>query len=107
MGASDSQNPATGHNTPRSAKLLSRQPLPQRLHGGYFDERITMLATLIQSSSSSDAELIVESRRGSREAFGQIVRRYQGMVTRVIYSFCGNFHRSEDRAQETFISALN
>jgi RNA polymerase sigma factor (sigma-70 family) len=51
--------------------------------------------------------LVVESRRGSREAFGQIVRRYQGMVTGVIYCFCGDFHRSEDLAQETFISAWN
>jgi RNA polymerase sigma factor (sigma-70 family) len=64
-----------------------------------------MSATLIENGSSSDAELVAESRRGSREAFGQIVRSYQGMVTGVIYSFCGDLHRSEDLAQETFISA--
>jgi RNA polymerase sigma factor (sigma-70 family) len=62
-----------------------------------------MVATLIQTSP--DAELVSESRRGSREAFGRIVRRYQGMVTGVIYSFCGDFHCSEDLAQDTFISA--
>ena len=64
-----------------------------------------MTATLIQYGSSPDAELVADSRRGSRQAFGQIVRRYQGMVSGVIYSLCGDFHRSEDLAQETFISA--
>jgi RNA polymerase sigma factor (sigma-70 family) len=64
-----------------------------------------MTATLIDNGHSTDAELVAQSRHGNREAFGRIVRRYQGMVTGVIYSFCGDFHRSEDLAQETFISA--
>jgi RNA polymerase sigma factor (sigma-70 family) len=64
-----------------------------------------MTATLNQNEALSDAELVAESRRGNREAFGRIVQRYQGMVTGVIYCLCGDFHRSEDLAQETFISA--
>jgi RNA polymerase sigma factor (sigma-70 family) len=64
-----------------------------------------MNGTMIQHGSRPDAQLVAESRRGNREAFGHIVRRYQGMVTGVIYSCCGDFHRSEDLAQETFISA--
>jgi RNA polymerase sigma factor (sigma-70 family) len=55
--------------------------------------------------SRSDAELVVASRGGNREAFGQIVRKYQGMVSGLIYAACGDLHRSEDLAQETFISA--
>lgn len=66
-----------------------------------------MTGTLIQNATFPDAELVARSRLGNREAFGQIVRRYQGMVTGVIYSFCGDFHRSEDLAQDTFISAWN
>lgn len=64
-----------------------------------------MTATLVDNGHSTDAELVAQSRHGNREAFGRIVRRYQGMVSGVIYSFCGDFHRSEDLAQETFISA--
>jgi RNA polymerase sigma factor (sigma-70 family) len=64
-----------------------------------------MTATLLENGQSPDAELVAQSRRGSREAFGRIVRRYQGMVAGVIYSVCGDLHRSEDLAQETFLSA--
>jgi RNA polymerase sigma factor (sigma-70 family) len=64
-----------------------------------------MTATLLQEGLSPDADLVAQSRRGNREAFGRIVRRYQGMVAGLIYSVCGDLHRSEDLAQETFLSA--
>ena len=53
----------------------------------------------------NDAELVAASRGGDREAFGRIVRRYQGMISGLIYASCGDAQRSEDLAQETFISA--
>jgi RNA polymerase sigma factor (sigma-70 family) len=53
----------------------------------------------------SDADLVLASRNGDRNAFGEIVRRYQSMISGLIYSFCGDLHRSEDLAQETFLSA--
>jgi RNA polymerase sigma factor (sigma-70 family) len=62
-------------------------------------------ALLTTTGPFSDAELITASRRGDRQAFGQIVRRYQGMITGLIYASCGDLHRSEDLAQETFVSA--
>jgi len=37
----------------------------------------------------------------NREAFGEIVRRYQGMVSPVTFSMTGNLQQSEDLAQET------
>src|SRR4051794_26648324 len=54
---------------------------------------------------ATDADLVAASREGDREAFAQIVRRYQGMVSGLIYAACGDLHRSEDLAQETFLSA--
>jgi RNA polymerase sigma factor (sigma-70 family) len=54
---------------------------------------------------ASDADLIAACRAGDREAFGQIVRKYQAMITGLIYAGCGDLHRSEDLAQETFIAA--
>jgi RNA polymerase sigma factor (sigma-70 family) len=53
----------------------------------------------------TDADLIAASRSGNRQAFGQIIRKYQAMVSGLIYAACGDLHRSEDVAQETFISA--
>src|SRR5215212_8979981 len=53
----------------------------------------------------NDSELVVASRQGNREAFGQIVRRYQGLISGLIYSACGDLSASEDIAQETFLAA--
>lgn len=53
----------------------------------------------------TDADLVTASRSGDRRAFGQIIRKYQAMVSGLIYAACGDLHRSEDVAQETFISA--
>ncbi|MCL2348464.1 MAG: sigma-70 family RNA polymerase sigma factor [Planctomycetaceae bacterium] len=50
-------------------------------------------------------ELIAQSRGGDREAFGQIVRQYQRIVSGVTFGILGDFHKSEDIAQETFLVA--
>src|SRR5580704_1426085 len=64
------------------------------------------MATLVTSNPNfTDADLITASRSGDRRAFGQIIRKYQAMVSGLIYAACGDLHRSEDVAQETFISA--
>ncbi len=52
-----------------------------------------------------DARLVAESLEGRRDAFRQIVDRYQTLVCSLAYSATGNMSRSEDVAQETFISA--
>jgi RNA polymerase sigma factor (sigma-70 family) len=64
-----------------------------------------MTTAFSNSSQVDDATLISASRSGNRDAFGQIVRRYQGMIAGLIYASVGDVHRSEDLAQETFISA--
>ena len=63
--------------------------------------------TTIASTNAqlTDADLVTASRSGDRRAFGQIIRKYQAMVSGLIYATCGDLHRSEDVAQETFISA--
>ncbi|MGD0461199.1 MAG: sigma-70 family RNA polymerase sigma factor [Tepidisphaeraceae bacterium] len=64
-----------------------------------------MTAAALENEPFTDAQLVAASRGGDREAFGRLVRRYQGMVSGMIYAYCGDLHRSEDLAQETFISA--
>src|SRR4051812_13797164 len=53
----------------------------------------------------TDSDLVLASRQGDREAFGRIVRKYQGLVSGLIYSACGDLSASEDIAQETFLAA--
>lgn len=53
----------------------------------------------------NDAHLVAESLAGRRDAFRQIVERYQTLVCSLAYSATGNVSQSEEVAQETFISA--
>lgn len=53
----------------------------------------------------SDEQLCERSRQGDREAFGRVVERYQSLICSLAYSACGNLARSEDLAQETFLTA--
>ena len=53
----------------------------------------------------TDAELVAQTLTGSREAFGRIVARYQSLICSLNYSAIGDLGRSEDIAQETFITA--
>jgi RNA polymerase sigma factor (sigma-70 family) len=53
----------------------------------------------------NDADLVAESLAGSRDAFRQIVERYQTLICSLAYSATGNMSQSEDVAQETFINA--
>jgi len=53
----------------------------------------------------NDADLVARGVRGDRPAFAQIVARYQTLVCSVAYSATGSFGRSEELAQETFLTA--
>ena len=52
-----------------------------------------------------DSQLAVRTQKGDREAFNELVTRYQGRM----YSFCYQFFRNPDLAvdlaQETFLRA--
>ena len=61
--------------------------------------------TLLDYPSLSDRQLIALHLDGDRDAFRQIVERYQGMVCALGLSACSDVARSEDIAQEVFIAA--
>ncbi|MEW6155836.1 MAG: sigma-70 family RNA polymerase sigma factor [Verrucomicrobiota bacterium] len=54
---------------------------------------------------SRDSDLLEMSLRGDREAYGVLVERYQSLICALAYNGCGDLARSEDIAQETFLTA--
>ena len=55
--------------------------------------------------STSDAQLVHQARTGDREAFDQLVLRYQTQALRLSYSLVGDRSEAEDLAQEAFLRA--
>ena len=64
-----------------------------------------MTTRAVSAEAFNDAELVGESLAGNRDAFGQIIMRYQSLVCSLAYSATGSLSQSEDLAQETFVAA--
>src|ERR1700704_4281549 len=60
---------------------------------------------MIPTASQQDSELVGASLSGNRDAFGQIVSRYQSLICSLAYSATGSLSQSEDLAQDTFVTA--
>ena len=56
-------------------------------------------------TEADDAGLVALCQRGDRDAFGEIVTRYQTLICSLAYSLTGSLAQSEDLAQETFVTA--
>lgn len=64
-----------------------------------------MNTNLMPVAANNDVELVNGTLLGKRDAFGQIVARYQSLICSLAYSATGSLSQSEDLAQETFITA--
>ena len=64
-----------------------------------------MTANQMSVAAKNDADLVHSSLSGNRDAFGQIVARYQSLICSLAYNATGSLSQSEDLAQETFITA--
>lgn len=51
-------------------------------------------------------ELVVRSRAGDMDAYGELVKAYQDMAFGYAYSLLGDFHLAEDASQEAFIEGF-
>ena len=58
-------------------------------------------------TTPTDRDLILQARRGEREAFGELVTRYQTSAFNVCYRILHERGEAEDLAQETFIRAYD
>jgi len=63
------------------------------------------LDVMSDAETLDDARLVELGLNGDRDAFGQLVARYQSPICALAYSACGDISHSEDLAQETFIIA--
>jgi len=61
------------------------------------------MTTELQLEAPTDAELVALSINGDRHAYRGIVERYQSLICGLTFAACGDLHRSEDLAQETFL----
>jgi RNA polymerase sigma factor (sigma-70 family) len=64
-----------------------------------------MITTMMPATANNDADLVSGTLEGNRDAFSQIVSRYQSLICSLAYSATGSLSQSEDLAQETFITA--
>ena len=64
-----------------------------------------MITRAMPAEDFTDEELVAQSLAGNRNAFGEIVRRYQTLICSVAYSATGSLTQSEDLSQETFVTA--
>jgi len=72
---------------------------------GSFPDLFSDTMNTVAMKQLDDASLVAESLTGNREAFGQVVARYQTLICSLAYSGTGNLSQSEDLAQETFVAA--
>ncbi|MDR3459533.1 MAG: sigma-70 family RNA polymerase sigma factor [Verrucomicrobiae bacterium] len=64
-----------------------------------------MTTKIMPVTADNDAELVSGTLAGNRDAFSQIISRYQSLICSLAYSATGSLGQSEDLAQETFITA--
>lgn len=57
------------------------------------------------SFALTDEQLVERSRRGDREAFGELVERYQKLVLQVAYQTGADVEMAQDVAQDVFLRA--
>jgi len=58
-------------------------------------------------AAATDQELVTLAREGRQDAYGELVRRYQRPVLRLIYRMVRRREPAEDLTQETFVKAVN
>lgn len=66
---------------------------------------MNLFKSYINKSKHTDEHLVTLSLGGDKDAFCQIVVRYQNLLCSIAYASLGDFKQSEDVAQEAFVEA--
>jgi len=59
----------------------------------------------VEGRPSEDTVLVERAQRGDSDAYGELVRRYQGLAMRTAYVITGTTAEAEDAAQDGFTKA--
>src|SRR5262249_45946286 len=97
--------PSSGSSTNARSSCDSSFSCHLPLHFGYLCGNMITTEPTMMAERSNDAELVAQCLVGDRDAFGQIVTRYQSLICSLAYSATGSLGQSQDLAQETFITA--
>jgi RNA polymerase sigma-70 factor (ECF subfamily) len=60
----------------------------------------------VEGRPTEDALLVQRSREGDRDAYAELVTRYEGVAARTAYVITGNEEDAEEVAQEAFVKAF-
>lgn len=52
-----------------------------------------------------EVALVHRAKKGDQRAFGELVKRYQKRIYRLVYRFCPDHDTADELAQETFVKA--
>ena len=86
-------------------EVVARFCLSLRPHSATFSP--PHLYYTLGMDAPTDRDLVVRTRRGESELYGELVRRYQTAVFNVCYRLMGERREAEDATQETFLRALD
>jgi RNA polymerase sigma-70 factor (ECF subfamily) len=60
----------------------------------------------VEGRPTDEKQLIVRAREGDADAYGALVKRYEGIALRTAYVVSGSSGDAEDAAQEAFVKAF-
>jgi RNA polymerase sigma-70 factor (ECF subfamily) len=110
MMADPPQNPIRRGRSAGEGSIRVDPTISPFVPGHFFVELLGIRhASRVQTSDETtvdDQALIGRSKRGDREAFGQLVQRHQVAVYRVVRGILADPAESEDVAQEVFVKAF-
>lgn len=69
----------------------------------YGKSSAEVLETAVSFENLSDHELIEATKNGDKDAFAEIVSRYQNPLTNYIYRMLNDYEEAVDLAQESFV----
>ncbi|MDH7486943.1 MAG: sigma-70 family RNA polymerase sigma factor [Anaerolineae bacterium] len=63
------------------------------------------MASVVGMATLTEGQLVARSQQGDKEAFTELVRRYQRLAISIAYRMSGDAMLAEDAAQEAFLRA--
>src|SRR5476651_1971847 len=68
-------------------------------------DRVARLKGLSLPQTPSDGEFVIKANAGDRQAFDELIRRYQRQAVAVAYRLLGNSHDALEVTQDAFLKA--